>query len=334
MDNEVIPRVGVTIAPTKQVPFEAVVELAILAENLGYESFWVPETWGWDAVSLLTVLGTKTDRILLASGVLNVFSRSATLIAQTAASLQSISGGRFILGLGTSGPLVVEHWHGVPFRQPIERTRTYVNIIRTALGGGTVDFTDHGMELSGFRLLNPPDREIPIYIAALGPRNVRLAGEIASGWLPIFAARGQLGPLFALLEEGANAARRSAANIDVAAYLPAAVTSGGELLLRQQLAYYIGGMGTFYADFVTRLGYRERADELQRLWKSGDRRAAVRAVSDELLEVCTLGVEEESARMRVAAYRDDGIALPIVAPAHGAIPQQIADTLEALAPGL
>src|SRR5579864_5695975 len=179
-------RLGVTLAPTKQIPLDAVVELARVADRLGYDTLWVPETWGFDAVTILAVLAASTERIRIASGVLNVYSRSAALIAQTAASLQHLSRNRFILGLGTSGPIVVEGWHGVAFRNPIMRTREYVEVIRLALSAQTVDFAGQTMQLSRFRLLNPPNAMPPIYIASLGPRNVRLTGEVADGWLPTF----------------------------------------------------------------------------------------------------------------------------------------------------
>ena|SRR5947209_2923944 len=324
-------RLGVTLAPTKQIPLDAVVELALLAERLAYESIWVPETWGYDAVTLLSMLAVKTSRIRLASGVLNVFSRSAALVAQTAASLQDLSESRFVLGLGTSGPIVVESWHGVPFRDPIVRTREYVGVIRLALSGQSVDYEGETMRLRRFRLLNPPAVMPPIYVAALGTRNVRLTGEIADGWLPTFAARGQLDALRGELRAGMTLAGRRPGAIDVAAYLPAALGPSGERLLRQQLAYYIGGMGTFYHGFISRLGLGGDADEVRAHWTAGRHREAAAAVSQEILDLCTLGSSADQARRRLTEYREDGIGLPIVGIPHGASVQEVADTIEALA---
>lgn len=325
-------RTGVTLATSKQIPLPAVVELAQLAEQLGYDSIWVPETWGQDAATLLAVLVVHTERIKLASGVFNVFSRSAALLAQTAASLQNLSGNRFILGLGTSGPIVIEGWHGVPFRNPIGRTREYVEVIRLALSGQTVDFSGQELHLERFRLQNPPAAEVPIYIASLGPRNVRLTGEVADGWLPTFAARGQLAPLEAELRAGMGLAGRQPDEVDIAAYLSAAVGPGGEQVLAQQLAYYIGGMGTFYHAFVSRLGLADDADRIREHWQAGRHREAVAAVSAGLLDLCTLGTDAGVARDRLATYRADGVALPIIGVPHGATSEVIADTLQALAP--
>lgn len=325
-------RVGVSVAPTKQIPVHAISDLAGAAERLGYDSIWVPETWGQDAATLLAILAVRTDRIRLASGVFNVFSRSAALLAQTAASLQEMSGGRFVLGLGTSGPIVVEGWHGVPFRNPIVRTREYVEVIRLALSGQTVDFAGTELRLERFRLLNPPAAEVPIYIAALGPRNVRLTGQVADGWLPIFAARGHMAPLLAELRTGMALAGRQPDEADVAAYLPVAIGRDGERLLRQQLAYYVGGMGSYYHGFVARLGLEEEANMIRSRWEGGRHREAMAAVTEEMLALCTLGTEAGAARERLAEYRADGVSLPILAFPHGSTIEIVQDTLAALAP--
>src|SRR5947209_4726578 len=159
-----MPRLGFSLSPGRKLTIGPVIRLAQLAEDLGYDSVWIPETWGVDAVSVLSALALSTSRIRLASGVFNVYSRSPALIAQTAATLQDLSQNRFILGLGTSGPIVVERWHGVPFSRPLERTRAVVEVVRLALSGSRVDFSGWGIELSGFALSNPPSTSVPIYI--------------------------------------------------------------------------------------------------------------------------------------------------------------------------
>jgi alkanesulfonate monooxygenase SsuD/methylene tetrahydromethanopterin reductase-like flavin-dependent oxidoreductase (luciferase family) len=280
----------------------------------------------------LTVLATRTSRIFLASGVFNVYSRSAALIAQTAATLQTVSGGRFILGLGASGPGVIERWHGLPFRSPIARTEHYVNIIRLALSGERVDYVADGFRLSGFRLAARSPAPVPIYIAALGPANVRLTGRVADGWLPIFAVAGHMCPLFDVLHGAAEDAGRDQEAIDVAAYIPCLLGQRGERLLAQQLAHYIGGMGSFYAEYITRLGFGETVATIRRLWEIGDRPAAVRAVPSALLDLATLSSDEGSARARLAAFRLDGVRLPIVTIPHGATAEEAAATIRALAP--
>jgi len=326
------PRLGVTVAASRQLTLDSIVAIAQAAEALGYESIWVPETWGVDAVSLLAVLARETDRIKLASGVFNVYSRSAALIAQTAATLQDASQGRFILGLGANGPIVVENWHGMAFHRPLERTREYVAAIRLALSGQPVDVEGNQVRLRGFRLLNSPSETVPIYIAALGRRNVRLTGEIADGWLPIFAARGHMTALFEEFRGAALDAGRDPDSLDIAAYVPVLMGSRGDRLLRRQLAYYIGGMGAFYADFVTSAGFAEEAAAIRIAWEAGNRREAENLVSDRLLETCTVGSEPTGARQRLAEYRREGIGLPVIAFPHGSSMEEIMTTLEALAP--
>jgi alkanesulfonate monooxygenase SsuD/methylene tetrahydromethanopterin reductase-like flavin-dependent oxidoreductase (luciferase family) len=321
-----------TAAPTKTISIADVISLVQLAEEHGYESVWIPETWGADAVSLLAALALSTHRIKLASGVFNVYSRSAALIAQTAASLQDLSGGRFILGLGASGPGVIERWHGLRYTRPVERTRLYVEIIRLALGGERVDHAGVEAALEGFRLSNPPEHPVPIYIAALGPKNVRLTGEVADGWLPIFAPHGHLGALDADLAQGARASGRDVAAIDVAAFLPGAIGPRADRMLRQQLAYYVGGMGTFYASFLSRLGHDSQVSAIRERWARGDRPGAVSAVGDDLLDICTLGSDPALARERLDQYRRDGLWLPIVALPQGSTVDEARETILALAP--
>ncbi|GAC1404539.1 MAG: TIGR04024 family LLM class F420-dependent oxidoreductase [Chloroflexota bacterium] len=325
-------RLGVTVAPSKYLSVESVGEIAVLAEDLGYESVWIPETWGADAVTVLTLVALKTRRIKIASGVFNVFSRSAAVIAQTAATLQTLSGGRFILGLGTSGPAVVQNWHGSQFRFPVSRTQEYVNILRLALGGQRVDFQGLHIHLAGFRLMNSPRQPIPIYIAALGPKNVYMTGEVADGWLPIFTPRGRLGSLLETLHSGIRAANRQPNSVDVAAYLPVCIGPRGDSLLCQQLAYYLGGMGEYYANFVSNLELSSDVETVKSAWKGKGRKAAVAAASATLLDQCTLGSDSTEAHHRLAEYRSDGVCLPVIAPPHGATLDEVGDTLQALAP--
>jgi F420-dependent oxidoreductase-like protein len=325
-------RVGLTLAASRQIDIQRVIELAQLAEAGGYESIWVPETWGTDAVTLLALLARETRRIHLAAGVFNVYSRSAMLIAQTAATLQSLSGGRFLLGLGASGPIVVESWHGVPYRRPVGRTADYVNAIRLALAGATVDFDSTDFTLKGFKLQNPPRLPVPIYIAALGPKNVRMAGAIADGWLPIFVARGHLKSMFDELASGAASTARDVARIDVASYVPAAVGPRAELLIRQQLAYYVGGMGTFYAETMERAGFGGEVKRVREAWQRGDRTTAVNAISASLLEACAASGSAVDMRDRLKAFRAEGVALPILMLPHGTSSDEAAALVEALAP--
>lgn len=323
---------GLTLAPSSTLTPAELLELVELADRLGYDSFWLPETWGADSAALLGALACRTRAITLASGVFNVYSRSAGLIAQSAATLQELSGGRFILGLGTSGPGVIERWHGMPYANPIERTREYIDVIRLALSGARVDYDGRIVQTQGFRLALSPPSPVPIYVAALGPRNTRMTGQVADGWLPIFAARGYMNALRSELEVGAREAGRDPADIPVAAYLPYLVGDRAERLLRQQLAYYLGGMGTYYAEFVTRLGMGSQVAAVTERWQAGDRVGAVKAVAPRLVELCTLGAEPGQARVRLDQYRQEGVRTPILALPSGCTRAEAEQTLLSLAP--
>jgi alkanesulfonate monooxygenase SsuD/methylene tetrahydromethanopterin reductase-like flavin-dependent oxidoreductase (luciferase family) len=214
----------------------------------------------------------------------------------------------------------------------LQRTREYVEIIRQALKGDRVDHQGPQFRLGGFKLLNAPDQSVPIYIAALGPANVRLTGELADGWLPIFAPRGHLCPLQAELEAGAARAGREPGSIDIAAYIPALVGPRAERLLRQQIAYYVGSMGTFYFNFVTLLGFDAEAQAIRSAWEAGNRVGAVNAVSDRLLDLCTLGADGEGSRQKLDEYHEQGLHLPILALPHGCTAAEARETMEILAP--
>lgn len=327
-------RVALSLAPSKQIDLDNLVRLVLVAEDTGYDSVWLPETWGYDAVSLLAVLARETSRIRLGAGVLNVYSRSAAAIAQTALTLQNLSHGRFILGLGASGPIVVQDWHSTKYVRPLQRTQEYVEAIRAALSGDRVNYPGEQVRMQGFRLSALPAATVPIFLAALGPRNVRLAGRIADGWLPIFAPRGRLGPLFNELAAGAQEAGRDPASIEVAAYVPALVGPRADRLLRQQLVYYIGGMGTFYARYLAGMGFSDEVATIRSLWQEGSRVAAVNLVGDDLLSLCTLGAEPTEAHRRLLEYRQEGISLPVVTLPTGCTSKEAEQTVRALAPRL
>jgi F420-dependent oxidoreductase-like protein len=325
-------RLGITLPASSSISIPESIELIKLADRLGYDSVWVPETWGTDAGSILAILARETERIRICSGVFNIYSRSAMLLAQMAATLQAISGGRFVLGLGVSGPEVIENWHGVAFAHPLQRTREYIAALRLALNGDRVNFAGKIVKLQGFKLLNAPPVPVPIYVASLGPKNVRLTGEVADGWLPVFTVRGELNTLFSELEQGALISNRDVSNIDVAAYLPVASGPRGDDLLRQQIAYYVGGMGTFYNAFLSRLGFEQQTAKIQSLWTGHDRQAAAEAVPDSLVDACTLGSKPDITRARLEEFRIAGIRLPVLSVAAGSTAQEIADILRECAP--
>jgi F420-dependent oxidoreductase-like protein len=299
------------------------VELAQEAERLGYDSAWAAEAWGTDAVTVLTWLAATTTRIKIGSAVMQMPARTAAATAMTAATLDLMSGGRFLLGLGTSGPQVVEGWHGQPWGRPLARTREYVEVVRAALRRETVEM--HGRELDipyagagatglgkPLKLMMRPLRAtIPIYLAALSPKNVRLAFEIADGWLPIFWSPEHARTLFQFEER---------ADFDVAPSAHVVVTddvAAGRDVVRAVLALYVGGMGArganFYNALVARYGYEREAARIQELYLQGKQRDAIAAVPDALVdEVALVGPRERIAE-RLDAWRESGATTLIVA---------------------
>jgi F420-dependent oxidoreductase-like protein len=251
------------------------VPLALEAEKLGYDSVWVAEAWGSDAVSLLAWVGALTKRIALGTAILQIPSRTPALTAMTAATLDRLSGGRLLLGLGVSGPQVVEGWHGVPYGKPLTRTRETVAIVRQILArdeplmfrGESYAIPAEGSELGKpLKLMMSPLRKtVPIYLAALGPKNVALAAEIADGWLPIFYSPFHAGVFRESLDEGFSK-RAPDKPFDVAPGVTVAMGPDVEACfdaVKPKIALYIGGMGApgknFYNDLTRRYGYEKEA---------------------------------------------------------------------------
>lgn len=298
------------------------------ADRLGYDSVWAAEAWGSDAVSVLSWYGASTTRIGLGSAVMQMPARTPAMTAMTAATLDALSGGRFRLGLGLSGPQVVEGWHGRPYGKPLGTTREYVGLVRSALAGETVALAgEHyrvpydGPGATGLgtplRLSVRARRDLPIYLAAIGPRNVALAAEIADGWLPIFYSPERAPEVFRPhLEAGFTAAGdpAKAERFDVAATAPVILTAEPDQArwaIRPMLAFYVGSMGArgrnFYHDLAVRYGYEAAADEIQRLALDGKRRAAMEAVPDALVDEVSLIGSREAIAERLAVWEESGV---------------------------
>lgn len=308
-------------APPGTNPLE-LIELAQRAEQLGYDSAWASEAWGTDAVTVLSWLAAKTSKIKVGSAVLQIPGRTATNTAMTAATLDLMSGGRFLLGLGTSGPQVVEGWHGEAWGRPLTRTREYVEVVRQALRRETVEL--HGREMSipyegkgatglgkPLKLMMRPLRaEIPIYLAAIGPKNVELAFEIADGWLPIF---------FSPAHAGATFGFKARDGFDVAPSVPVVLTddlAAGRDAVRPVLALYVGGMGArgknFYNDLARRYGYEAEAERIQDLYLSGKPGEATAAVPDRLVDDVALVGSRQRIADRLAAWGESGATTLLV----------------------
>ncbi|MFX0116245.1 MAG: LLM class flavin-dependent oxidoreductase, partial [Candidatus Hodarchaeota archaeon] len=201
---------GVALTPD-YLPRDVCIQAAQQIEQLGYDSIWVPEIWGRDAFTFLAQLAMYTKKIRIGTAIVNMFSRSPATLATTAASLDEISNGRFVLGLGLSGPIVIEDWHGAKWSQPLQRTREYFEIIRLIISGERVNYNGEIFHLKNFRLpghFKPVRSNIPIFLAALGPKNMTLAGEIADGWFPIWAPASKSGEMINHVQNAAAAAGR------------------------------------------------------------------------------------------------------------------------------
>jgi F420-dependent oxidoreductase-like protein len=291
---------------TIDLPLELVQE----ADRLGYYAIWTAEAYGSDAVTPLAWLGARTERIHLGTAIMQMPARTPAMTAMTAITLDQLSGGRMLLGLGVSGPQVVEGWHGQPYAKPLSRTREYVEIVRAILAREKplvhqgehyqIPYAGPGSVGLGkpLKSIIHGRAELPIYLAAFGPKNVQLAAEIGDGWLPIFFAPEHYAQNFAASVEAGFAAAgngKSTANFDIAPTVP--VVLGDDLpncwmQVKPFLALYIGGMGAksknFYYNLACRYGYEEAADAIQAAYLQGDKVAAMFAVPDELVDAVAL----------------------------------------------
>ena len=299
------------------------------AERLGYDSVWAAEAYGSDAATVLAWLAAGTSTIRLASGIFQMPGRSAAMTAMTAATIDELSGGRMILGIGSSGPQVAEGWHGQRFGRQLQRTREYVAVVRQALARERLEYHGETLELplpdgpgKALKLMIAPVQEqIPIYLAAIGPRNTALAGEIADGWMPTFFSPEHVDQLRALLQEGADRAGRSLDGFDIAPTVQVNISddvAAARDLMRPILALYIGGMGSrkqnFYNQLVHRYGFEAAAVEIQDLYLDGKKDQAGAAIPDELIDMVSLCGPRDVVRDRLAAFRDAGVGTLTVSP--------------------
>ncbi len=296
------------------------VDYVVEAERLGVHSIWTAEMWGHDGLTPLAYLAARTERILLGTGILQLGARTPALLAMSALSMQALSGGRFLLGLGTSGPQVVEGWHGVRFDSPIGRSKETVEIIRRVTAGHRLDYegAHYRLPLPGGagRALRPmePASHVPIYIASLGPKNLELTGEVADGWLGTCfmpeTASVFLGPLSA----GLRRSGRSLADLEIAVPVNVEFTEDEEAAARRHArgyAFTIGAMGSpeqnFYKNAFGRQGFADDVEAVQRLWLEGRREEAADRVPIELGRRTNLLGTPAQVAERLAAYRDAGV---------------------------
>jgi F420-dependent oxidoreductase-like protein len=315
---------------------ETVDELADY-EKAGLDIVFVPEAYSFDAVSQMGFIAARTERLQIAAGILQLYSRTPTLTAMTAAGMDYVSGGRFVLGLGASGPQVIEGWHGVPYSAPIGRTREIIEICRMVWRRERLVYdgkyyklplpAEEGTGLGKpLKLINHPVRErIPIFIASLGPKNVEMTAELAEGWEPIFYVPEKAGDVWGeALTRGKAKRDPSLGELDVVAQAPLAIGDDVDGLLefgRPMAALYIGGMGAkgrnFYNDLARRYGYEKEAEEIQDLYLDGKKDEAAAKVPYELLQKTSLIGSEGFVRDRLAALRESGVTTLNVTPIAG-----------------
>ncbi len=301
---------------------EVLLTLAREADQLGFSVVWAAEAYGSDSPTLLSWIAAQTERIDIGSAVMQIPGRTPAATAMTAATLDTLSGGRFRLGLGVSGPQVSEGWHGVRFAKPLARTREYVDVVKLALSRKQVSYEGefHTLPLpdgpgKALRLnFHPLRTEIPIYLAAVGPKNLELAGEIADGWLAVFFAPEFAQEQLAQISAGRAKAGKTLDGFDIVPSVPVVVGDDVEMcaeLVRAYAALYVGGMGSrqqnFYNQLATRMGYGEAAAEIQDLYLAGRHRDAAAAVPMEFIDrTALLGPKDRIAR-RLRDFADAGV---------------------------
>lgn len=307
-------------------------ELALAGERLGYDSLWIAEGYGSDAVSVMAWLATLTERIGIGSAVMQIPARTAAMTAMSAATLDQISDGRFVLGLGPSGAQVSEGWHGVAFNPMLTRTREYVEVVRMALrrerlayAGETIQLPLPGGPGKSLKLtIEPHQPAIPIYLAGLGVKSVALIGEIADGWIPTFFSPEHVAALTEPLREGAAKAGRDPSEIAIVPQVTMCVDEDRERArdaMRWKLALYIGGMGSrtknVYAQLMARYGYAAEAAKVQDLYLSGCKEEAAAAIPGELIDLVSICGPEDAVAERLRAYADAGTQTLILIPSPG-----------------
>ncbi|HEX2849766.1 MAG TPA: LLM class F420-dependent oxidoreductase [Acidimicrobiales bacterium] len=305
-------------------------------ESAGVDMIWVAELYSFDAVSILGYLAAKTERMELASGILPLYSRTPTLTAMTAAGLDAVSGGRFVLGLGASGPQVIEGWHGVPYDKPLTRTREIIDICRKVWKRERVEYDGEVYQLplppeqgtglgKPLKIINHPVRDdIPVYVASLGPKNVEMTAEVADGWLPVFFHPEKASEVWGTsLDVGL--AKRDASRA------PLEIVAGGTVAIcdddtakkirdyaRPMTALYVGGMGAkgrnFYNNVFRRYGYEAEAEKIQDLYLSGQKQEAEALVPEEYLAATAMVGDEGYVRDRIAAYKAAGVTRLSISP--------------------
>lgn len=339
-------RTATTIEASGGSNWRETLDFVLEAEQLGLDVCWVAEAWGSDAPSALGYLAGRTDRLLLGSGIIQIGTRTPVAIAQAALTLADMSDGRFLLGLGPSGPQVMEGLHGVPFAKPMTRMRETVAVIRQAFAGEKVSFTGSTVriplpgEARPMRLSTAPNPDIPIYLATMSPKMLTLTGEIADGWLGTSFVPEGSAAYFTPLAAGLAAAGRVRKDLDVCQGAEVAFATDEDELRgmvverKKGLAFSLGGMGSattnFYNDAYSRQGWADAAAAVRDRWQGGDRDGAAELVTDEMVLGTTLIGTEDMVRTRLGVWRDAGVDTVRLYPAGDTLDTRLTTLARAL----
>lgn len=288
-----------------------------LAEDAGVDTVWVAEAWGRDCFTILAILARETTRVKLGTGIVNTYSRTPAALAQHFATLDEVSGGRMVIGLGTSGYRVIEHWHGVPFQPSLTRLREYVEILRMILAGEPLQYAGKVFNLQrGFRLRFQPVRSsMPIFIASLTPKSVAQTASIADGWMPVLIPIEKLAQEVTAFRQQVQTAGRDPHSVAVRS--PGSVTVTKDIERARQeskahIAFYVTNMGDYYREQLVRLGYEDAVQQIRQAWNAGGRAAGTAAVPDGLVDGLFLAGPVEACGERLAAQEAAGIDLHAV----------------------
>lgn len=327
-------RLGTWAQPVDQAGLDYVVE----AERLGVDSIWIPEYWGFDALTQIAAAAVVTERIRLCTGIVQLGTRTPAMLAMSAMTLQHLSQGRFVLGIGASGPQVIEGWHGVPFAKPVTRTRETIEIIRKVTQGERLEYDGvvHQLPLPGGEgkamRSAAPSVDVPIYVASLGPANLALTGAMADGWIgnSFFTETADI--FFDKIRAGAETAGRSLDDIELTVSVGVEFTDDVEEASQRHasgFAFTFGAMGSkssnFYNDAFARQGWGEDVAEVQRLWLEGDREAAAARVPAAIGRRTNLIGPPDEIMSRLREYRDCGVTTLRIGPSGDTLDERVAN---------
>lgn len=307
-----------------------------IADELGYSSVWLGETWGYDIISRMAELAISTKQIQIGAGIFNVFSRSPGVLASTVATLDERSRGRIICGLGSSGAYVIEHWHGTKFEKPLRRIREYTEVINMIMRQEKLVYQGEVLNLErGFKLQFKPLRShIPIYIASITPKSIEQSGEIADGILPVYWPSSRLTALREMLDAGSQKAGRAPGSVQIASYITTVIITdesqreAARQKAREPIAFYVGRMGRFYAEMLAHQGYPAEVEAIIAGWRTGAE-AARNAVSDAMLDDTALVGTVDEVRTKLHAWHKLGLDEALISMPDGE-PEQVRAILSRL----